>query len=252
MTSNDDKRIYTLSEETPIKAVIRMGVPLVVGMFVMVLYNLVDTYFIGKLNDDYQLAAVNLGYPVMMVMVALSNMIGTGSSSFIARCLGAGDKDKAERTLTTGFVLTLINGLIVSAAGLIFLNPIVAGLGAKENTFLFTGQYVRILFIGSIFTMGSFTSGAFLRSEGSVKQSMIGMIAGPVINVILDPLFIFTFGMKIEGAAIATVLGNAAGLIISLIFYINGTSILRPSASYLKPDKEIVIEIYRVGLPASL
>ena len=86
-----DKRIYTLSEEKPARAVVRMGVPLIAGMFIMVLYNLVDTYFIGLTNDDYQLAAVNLAYPVMMVMVAVSNMVGTGASSLIARCLGAQD-----------------------------------------------------------------------------------------------------------------------------------------------------------------
>ncbi|MBR1864461.1 MAG: oligosaccharide flippase family protein, partial [Ruminococcus sp.] len=86
---NSDKRIYTLSEETPAKAVVKMGVPLIAGMFIMVLYNLVDTYFIGLTRDDYQLAAVNLAYPVMMVMIAIANMVGTGASSLIARCLGA-------------------------------------------------------------------------------------------------------------------------------------------------------------------
>ena len=84
MENNEDKRIYTLSVEKPAKAVIKMGVPLIAGMFIMVLYNLVDTYFIGLMKDDYRLAAVNLAYPVMMVTIAISNMIGTGASSFIA------------------------------------------------------------------------------------------------------------------------------------------------------------------------
>ncbi len=92
---SEDKRIYTLSSEKPAKAVIKLSVPLIAGMFVMVLYNLVDTYFIGRMHDDYQLAAVNLAYPVMMITIAISNMIGTGASSFIARCLGAGDEGKA-------------------------------------------------------------------------------------------------------------------------------------------------------------
>lgn len=252
MPDKEDKRIYTFSQETPYMAVIKMGLPLVAGMFIMVLYNWVDTYFIGLTKDDYQLAAVNLSYPVMMVMVALANMIGTGASSFIARCLGAGDRDKAQHTLTTGFVLTAINGLLVTLIGLIVIDNIVKGLGAEEFTFEYTKQYVSIILMGAVFTMGSYTLGAFLRSEGSVKISMIGMVAGTLVNIILDPIFIFTLNMQIRGAAIATVLGNVAGVLISVIFYLSGKSLLAPSAKRLRPTAEIIKEIYWVGVPASL
>ncbi len=136
----EDKRIYILSKEKPAKAVVKLGVPLIAGMFIMVLYNLVDTYFIGLMRDDYQLAAVNLAYPVMMVMIAISNMIGAGASSLIARSLGADDSAKAAHTLTAGFVLTIVNSAIVTAAGLLLLPRIVSGLGAQDNTFGFTSQ----------------------------------------------------------------------------------------------------------------
>ena len=98
-SSKDDKRIYILSEERPAKAIVSLGVPLVLGMSIMVLYNLVDTYFIGLMRDDYQLAAVNLAYPVMMITIAVSNMVGTGASTLIARCLGENDPEKAKATL---------------------------------------------------------------------------------------------------------------------------------------------------------
>ena len=127
-----DKRIYTLSEEAPAKAVIKLGVPLIMGMMIMVLYNLVDPYFIGLMHDDYQLAAVNLGYPIMMVSIAISNMVGTGAASLIARSFGAGDTNKANHTLTVGFTLTVVNGLIVTLVGILFLSPIVRGLGARQ------------------------------------------------------------------------------------------------------------------------
>ena len=252
MSDKEDKRIYTLSQEEPYIAVIRMGLPLIAGMFIMVLYNWVDTYFIGLTKDDYQLAAVNLSYPVMMVMIALANMIGTGASSFIARCLGANNLAKAKHTLTTGFVLTVINGLLVSLIGLALLDKIVSGLGAEEFTYEYTKQYVSIILIGSIFTMGSYTFSAFLRSEGSVKISMIGMVVGTIVNIILDPIFIFTLNMQIRGAAIATVLGNVAGALVSVIFYLSGKSLLKPSAKMLRPTAEIIKEIYWVGVPASL
>ena len=208
--SSEDRRIYILREEKPAKAVVKLGVPLIAGMFIMVLYNLVDTYFIGLMRDDYQLAAVNLAYPVMMISIAISNMIGTGASSLIARSLGAGDREKADHTVTAGFVLTVINSVIVAALGLILLGPVVTGLGAQANTYEYTRQYVQVILAGSLFTMGNYTFGQLLRSEGSVRQSVAGMIAGTIVNIILDPIFIFVMGLEIRGAAIATILGNAA------------------------------------------
>ena len=250
--NKDDKRIFTLSEEKPVKAVVKMGVPLIAGMFIMVLYNLVDTYFIGLMHDDYQLAAVNLAYPVMMITIAVSNMIGTGSSSLIARSLGADDREKANHTLTVGFMLTVINSMIVAAVGLIFLQSIVQGLGAKDNTTIYTEQYVRIILLGSLFTMGNYTFGQLLRSEGSVKYSIVGMIVGTIVNIILDPIFIFTLHLQIQGAAIATIIGNGCGMAVSLLFYIRGKTLLKPSLKYIKPTAEILKEIFWVGVPASL
>ena len=229
-----------------------MSVPLIAGMFIMVLYNLVDTYFIGLTGDDYQLAAVNLAYPVMMVTVAISNMIGTGSSSFIARCLGAGDREKAEHTLTAAFTLTLVNSLLVMVLGLLFLRQLITVLGAKENTFRYTKQYVQVLLLGSFFTMGSYTVGALLRSEGSVRYSITGMLFGTILNILLDPLFIFTLNLQIQGAAIATVLGNVGGFAVSVLYYLRGKTVLRPSVQKIMPTPEILREIYRVGVPASL
>lgn len=250
--SGEDRRIYILSREKPAVAVVKLGVPLIAGMFIMVLYNLVDTYFIGLMRDDYQLAAVNLAYPVMMISVAVSNMIGTGASSLIARSLGAKNMEKACHTLTTGFELTVLNSLLVTVAGLAFLPSIVRGLGAQANTFGYTMQYTRIILMGSLFTMGNYTFGQLLRSEGSVRYSVAGMIAGTAVNIVLDPVFIFALGLQIRGAAIATILGNAAGMLISLWFYWSKKTLLQPSALYLRPTAEILREIFWVGVPATL
>ena len=249
---SEDKRIYILKSERPARAVVRLGVPLIAGMFIMVLYNLVDTYFIGLMHDDYQLAAVNLAYPVMMISIAISNMIGTGASSLIARSLGAGDDEKANHTLTVGFVLTVINSVIVAGIGLLLLDAIVKGLGAQENTFEYTRQYVQVILAGSLLTMGNYTLGQLLRSEGSVRHSVAGMIAGTAVNIILDPVFIFALGMEIRGAAIATILGNGAGMLVSLYFYLRGKTLLRPSFAYIRPTAEILREIFWVGIPATL
>ncbi len=252
MEQTDDKRIRLLRDEVPAVAIIRLGVPLIAGMFIMVLYNLVDTYFIGLMKDDYQLAAVNLAYPVMMISIAISNMVGTGASSLIARSLGEGSREKADHTVTVGMGLTVVSSLIVTALGMLLLPQIVRGLGARDNTFGYTMQYVQIILLGSVFTMGSYTLGQLLRSEGSVKQSIAGMIAGTVTNIVLDPVLIFTCGLRIRGAAIATILGNLVSMLISLSFYLRGKTLLKPQMQYLRPTGEILREIFWVGIPATL
>ena len=223
----EDKRIIILSREKPVKAVVKLGVPLIAGMFIMVLYNLVDTYFIGLMRDDYQLAAVNLAYPVMMISIAISNMVGAGASSLIARSLGADDREKADHTLTVSFLLTIINSMIVMTSGLLLLNPIVKGLGARSNTVDYTGQYVSILLVGSLFTMGNYTFGQLLRSEGSVKHSIVGMILGTITNIILDPIFIFGLDMGVRGAALATVISQCCSCIWVISFLFGKRTTLR-------------------------
>lgn len=247
-----DRRIYTLRDEAPAKAVVKMGVPLIAGMLIMVFYNLIDTFFIGLLRDDYQLAAVNLAYPIMMITIAVANMIGTGASSLISRQLGAQDREAAEHALTAGFELTVFNAFVFTVLGLLLLDPIVILLGARPNTELYTEEYVRIILIGTVFTMGNYTVGQFLRSEGSVRYSIIGMVVGTVMNIILDPIFIFGFDLQIRGAAIATVLGNLCGTMVSLWIYFTARTLLNPRARFLRLQKDVAFEIYRVGIPAAL
>ena len=248
----EDRRILLLKQEKPAKAVLKLGLPLIAGMMIMALYNLTDTWFIGRMHDDYQLAAVNLAYPVMMIMIAVSNMVGTGAASLIARSLGASDREKACHTLTTGIVLTVINSAVVAGTGFVFLDAIVKGLGAEMNTAGYTEQYVSILLAGSISLMGNYTFGQLLRSEGSVNYSLIGMIVGTVANIVLDPVFIFGLGLQIRGAAIATVIGNGIGAVMSLQFYVRRKTLLRPAFRYIKPTADIVREIFWVGVPATL
>ncbi|MCQ2491976.1 MAG: MATE family efflux transporter [Lachnospiraceae bacterium] len=247
-----DKRIYTMASEKPAKAVLKMGIPVTMGMLFMVVYNLVDTYFIGKLHDDCQLAATNLSYPVMMVMIAISGIVGNGGASYIARCIGAGKTKEANHTLTLGFEMIIISAAAIAFAGMIFINPMVKILGAKQETFLYTKQYVAVLLCGSVFTMGNYAIGQLLRSEGSTFLSMIGMIAGTLANIILDPIFIFVLGLEIRGAAIATVLGNALGMLIFCYYYWRKKTILRPSAKLMRFDGQIIKEIMLVGIPHTL
>ena len=248
----DDQRIYVMAQEKPSLAVVKMGVPIAFGMLFMVAYNLVDTFFIGLLHDDYQLAASNLSYPVLMVMIALSGIVGNGGASYIARCMGADDPEKANKTLMHGFEMILFGSLLFTIPGLILLKPLVTLLGAKADTFTYTSQYTSILLAGSFFTMGNYAFGQLLRSEGSVMYATIGMILGTVANILLDPLFIFTFGLEIRGAAIATVLGNILSVLFFLWVYGSGRSLLHPKKQYIGFDLSIFKEIMLVGIPHTL
>lgn len=247
-----DKRIYIMGEEKPVKAVFKMGIPVTMGMLFMVIYNLVDTYFIGLLHDDFQLAATNLSYPIMMISVAIASIVGNGGAVYIARCIGADRRDRAAHTLTIGLELILFSGLVLTIIGSIFIDPIVTILGAKENTFEYTKDYCLVMILGSVFTMGNYALGQLLRSEGSTFYSMVGMISGTVANIILDPIFIFGFNMQIKGAAIATVLGNVVSTVIFLCFYIFKKTLLLPSLKFTKFDKSIIREILLVGIPNTL
>ncbi len=252
MSGEEDRRIRVMRDETPVRAVLKMGIPLVLGMLIMVLYNMVDTFYIGLLHDDYQLAAVSLAYPVMMIMIAVSNMVGTGGSSLIARSIGAGRMDRAEKTLLCGYELTGILSILIAFLGLVFLSPLIQLLGARDYTFAYTADYVRCLLIGCFAICGNYTFGQLLRAEGSVRYSVAGMLLGTLANIVLDPLFIFTFDLKVRGAAIATVLGNLAGAFCSVYFYLRGKSLLRMRREYLRMDLSLVREIFAVGVPASL
>lgn len=248
----NDKRIYTMSRERPATAVFKMGIPVTIGMLFMVAYNLVDTYFIGLLHDDFQLAATNLAYPVMMVMVAIAGIVGNGGASYIARCIGANEQEQANRTLVLGLEMLIAGAVLMTGLGLLFINPIVKLLGATQNSFPYTKDYTAVMLAGSLFTMGNYAIGQLLRSEGSTFYSMVGMIAGTVANIILDPLFIFSLHMEIRGAAAATVLGNIVSVSIYLYYYLSKKTLLRISGKYIGYDGQIMREIMLVGVPHTL
>ncbi len=252
MNSWEDKRIFTLSKEKPAKAVLKMWIPVTIWMLFMAFYNLIDTYFIGLLHDDFQLAAVNLAYPIMMILVALAWIVGNWWASYIARCLGAKDTKNANHTLTIWFELIVISSIIITIIWLIFQNWIVNILWAKANTFQFTKDYTVILLLWSIFTMWNYAIWQLLRSEWSTFQSMIWMIVWIIANIILDPIFIFTFNMGVKWAAIATILWNLVSVIIYIYYYVRKKTILTPSIKLLKFDKNIIKEIMLVWIPHTL
>ncbi len=248
----NDKQIKLMGEAPVTQAILKLSLPVVMGMLVQVLYNLVDTFFIGLLGDQNQLAAAGLTTPIFMMMMAIAGIIGTGASSYISRSLGEKNYERANQTISTGVAIVIGLGIVVTVLGFIFLSPLIKALGASNEVFPFAADYAFILFIGSVFIMCNFSIGQLLRSEGAAMPSIIGMMLGTVINVILDPVFIFGFKMGIKGAAIATVIGNAVGLCYYIFYYASGKSIVKIKLKSIGFSGKVWGQIWSIGTPASL
>lgn len=248
----EDKKIRLLRDEKVSKAILKLSIPMVMGMMIQVLYNLVDTYFIGMLNDPNQLAAANISLPVFMMLMAIAGIVGSGSSSYISRCLGDKNYEEANKTISIAAGILVIMSIIVMIGG-IFMSPNIARvLGANDATFDYTYKYIVIMFIGAIPVMCSYALGQLLRSEGNIMQSVIGLTLGTVINIVLDPVFIFGLNMDITGAAIATVIGQTSTLIYFTYAFLSGKTTLKIDLKKFKYDKNIFKEIFTIGVPASL
>lgn len=246
-------KIEIFESYEPRKAVLKMSLPIVFGMLIQILYSMVDIYFIGKLNDPNQMAAANISMPIFMITMALASIVGVGASSELARALGKKKEEKTEKILGTALVLSFIIGLVYSILVLVFKDKIALLLGANNQvTQAYTSDYISILGLGSLAVIFNYVMGQMLRSESDVKTSVIGMSLGIVANIILDPIFILKLNMEVRGAAIATILGNLLSFIYYLLKYLRKKTYVGLEKDYVKLDKEISIDILKIGIPASL
>ena len=234
------------------KAILKLSIPVVCGMMVQVLYNLVDTFFVGMLGDANQLAAANITSPVFMMLLAIATIVSTGAASFISRCIGSGDTEKASKTLSTGFFICTALAILVGAVGLIFLKPLIELLAADASVFPYAYSYTFTILCGSIPIMLSYTGGQLIRAEGAAMASIQGMVAGTLTNIILDPIFIFVFDMGITGAGIATVIANIVALLVHLRFFLSGKSVLKLSLKKISFSRVIWGQTFAIGTPAAL
>ena len=217
--------------ETPVpKLIMRLAVPTIISMLVTGLYNMADTYFVAQIPDKgtQATAAVGIVFPMMAVIQALGFMFGHGSGNFLSRMLGAGKKKEASDMASTDFALALLTGLLVLSLGTVFLRPLTEFLASSdvtEETLDLTMQYARIILIGAPFMMCQFVINNQLRFQGAAMYAMVGLLAGAVINVGLDPLLILGFDMGVRGAALATISGQAFSFIILLAGSFRGENI---------------------------
>ncbi|GAA0860579.1 MATE family efflux transporter [Clostridium nitritogenes] len=244
---NKQKR---LGEEPILKLLLSFSIPAIVGMVVNTLYNIIDRMYIGRIEGIGPLALTGVGItmPIMTIILAFGMLVGIGTAARVSLKLGEHNKDSAEEHLGNAFTLIIIISIAITILGLMFLDPILGVFGASENTEIYARQYMQIIFIGTIVNMLSFGLNHSIRSDGSPKVAMLSMLIGAITNIILDPVFIFGFGMGVRGAAIATVISQILTTVWILQYFTVGKSIIKLKMNNLKLKLPIIISIFSIGM----
>ena len=231
---------YTFLTQAPAhRVILTMAVPTIITMLVTSLYNIADTFFVGQL-DTQSTAAVGVVFPVMFFIQAFGFFFGHGSGNYISRELGARRHDNAETMASTGFVYSLAAGTVAMVVGLYMIKPLAVWLGSTPTILPYTESYMSIILLGAPFMTASLTINNQMRLQGNASYAMYGIISGAVLNVVLDPVFIFVFDMGVAGAAVATVTGQVVGFFVLLAMSRRGENIrldirrFSPRLAYLK------------------
>ena len=242
-----DRRAYLT--QTPVRQLIwPLAVPTMISMLVTGIYNSADTYFVGRISTEAT-AAVGLVFSVMAIIQALGFFCGHGSGNCLSRMLGAGKNREAQEMAATGFALALIIGLAVAVLGNVFAERLADFIGATDASRADTVAYMRIILLGAPFMTGQFVVNNQLRFQGSAFYAMVGLMCGAVMNIGLDPLLMFVFGLGIRGAAIATISGQAMSFIALLVGSSRGENI-RLRASNVRMTGENIGQIVNGGMPS--
>ena len=250
--SKQPDRTDILSSMPVYRAIWTLALPTMMAMLVQVIYNMTDTFFIGKLNEPNMVAAIAISMPVFMMIQAFGNIFAVGGASLISRLLGQGERAAASRAGAVSFWSAAAVCTAVSIIGLIFIEPVLMSAGASVNTIGFGKSYLSIMLVGSPFIGLKMALAGLLRSEGATKEAMIGMVSGSLLNIVLDPIFIFLLKMDVAGAAIATVIGNIVGFSYCLSFYTRKKGVVSIAWKHYRFDRDVYAEIFKVGIPASI
>lgn len=210
---------YTFLTQAPVhKVILTMAIPTIISMLVTSLYNMADTFFVGQINTQ-STAAVGVSYSIMAIIQATGFFFGHGAGNYISRQLGARNIEKANIMASTGFFYSMGFGLMIAILGLIFLNPLSILLGSTPTILPYTEDYLGIVLLGAPFMTCSLSLNNQMRFQGNAALAMYGIVSGAILNVALDPLFIFAFGMEIKGAALATLISQICSF--ALLFYMS-------------------------------
>ena len=225
-----------------------MGIPTMIGMLVNAFYNLVDAYFVGGLGES-QMGAISVVYPLGQVVVGLGLLFGNGAASYISRLLGRGDKENADKVASTALYSSVSVGAVIILISMVFLHPILKLLGATDSILPFAATYAGIYIVSCIFNVFNVTMNNIVTSEGAAKTTMCALLTGAVLNIALDPLFIYVFDLGVAGAAIATAISQVVSTCVYLIYILRKKSVFHFRVKDCTYTKETMSEIFKIGIP---
>ena len=230
------------------KALLAMGIPTMVGMLVNAFYNLVDAYFVGGLGES-QMGAISVVYPLGQVVVGLGLLFGNGAASYISRLLGRGDKENADKVASTALYSSVSVGAVIIIISMVFLHPILKLLGATDSILPYAATYAGIYIVSCIFNVFNVTMNNIVTSEGAAKTTMCALLTGAVLNIALDPLFIYVFDLGVAGAAIATAISQVVSTCVYLTYIFRKKSVFHFRVKDCTYTKETMSEIFKIGIP---
>ena len=240
---------YTFLTQAPVhRVIITMAIPTIISMLVTGLYNIADTFFVGKI-DTQATAAVGIVFSLMFFVQAMGFFFGHGSGNYISRELGARRHENAVKMASTGFFSSFFFGLVILVLGEIFLTPLSLMLGSTATILPYTEDYMQVILLGAPFLTSSLTLNNQMRLQGNAKFAMFGIVTGAILNVILDPILIFTCGMGVSGAAWATVIGQAVSFVILFLMTRRGENIAIKFRNF-SPSIQMYKEIFYGGSPS--
>ena len=249
--AKDKQQIF---ESLPIpKAVAKLVVPSVLSQIVTLIYNMADAFFIGRTGDPFKVAAVSEAYIIMFILIAVANLFGVGGGSYISRLLGARRADEVKHVSTFSLYGGIVTAAAVLAVLMAIMDPFLKVIGSSEYTWEYNRQYIFwVGIVGGLPTVASMIMAHFLRSEGHAKPAGIGIAAGGILNIILDPVFIFGFDMGVKGAAVATMLSNVFTLLFYIVVFwrLRGKTVISLDPRHFSLRGEYVKPTLAIGLPA--
>ena len=249
MTEEERNRHYRKMTETPVSSLIgRLAVPTIISMMVSALYNTADTFFVSMLGTSAA-GAVGIVFSIMAIIQAIGFTIGMGAGNILSRQLGAKEDEKATITASSGFFFALLLSVLLAVSGTLFRPALMRLLGATPTILPYAEAYATYIFAGCPVMCCSFVMNNYLRAEGKAMFGMIGITTGGILNIILDPIYIFSLGFGTAGAAMATALSQLVSFCILLSFFLRGKSSVRIQISKVSREVRTYASIVRIGLP---
>ena len=248
--NQNNKYEERLGTERMLPLVFKMALPAVTAQFVNLLYNLVDRIYIGHIPEigTDALAGVGVTTSVIILISAFSSIVGAGGSPLAAIALGQGDRVRAGEILGNGFVLLVLLALFTSSIAYAFMKPILLLTGASENTLPYAVDYLSVYLLGTVFVEISTGLNTFINCQGRPTIAMCSVLVGALLNIILDPIFIFALDMGVKGAALATIISQACSAAWVLGFLFSGKATLPLERRYMKADKKIILSMLALGI----